>query len=146
MSAGSIVVASVAALAAGFTAYSAARLWRDPKRADRIMTAYGVLPFSPGVRRGTVRGAWPRAAVLACLAAILFIGPGATSAQLRPGQPLAVTILALVGLLIVAGLAQLAIILVNRPRWLVPPAMRAEPGVLNAGSRRKGRADITARR
>ena len=146
MSAGSVALAIVVGLFTVYAAVSAVRLWHDPARADQIMTAYGVLPVSTAVRRGTVRGAWPRTAVLACVTAIVLVGSAATRPQLRAGQPAAVVILALVGLLIVAGLLQLSIILVNRPRWIVPPAMRAEPGIRIGGGERNGRPGATARR
>jgi hypothetical protein len=144
MSAGYVILTIVVGMFTVWMAISAVRLWRDPSRADQIMAAYSVLPVSQAVRRGTVRGAWPRAVVLACVTAIVPIGSVATDAQLQAG-PLRVAALALVGLLILAGLVQLSIILFNRPRWIVPPAMRAEPGILTGGGDTKGRPHARAR-
>jgi hypothetical protein len=146
MSAGSIALAIVVGLLTIYLVISAVRLWHDPARADRIDSAYAVLPFGPRVRRGTVRGAWPRAAILACVTGIVLLGTAPTHAQLAAGKADAVIAVVLIGLLLVAGLLQLSIILVNRPRWIVPPHMRAEPGVLSAADHAKGSGRVAGRR
>ena len=143
VSAGSIALTVLVGSLAIYAGVSASRLWRNPARADRVMAAYVVLPISKAVRRGTVRGAWPRTVVLACVTVIVPIGSVATSAQLHSGL-LRLAAVALIVLLITAGVVQLSIILVNRPRWIVPPAMRAEPGVLTRPDK-KGRTGAEAR-
>jgi hypothetical protein len=147
MSAGSLALAVVVGMLTVYSAASAVRLWSNPDRADRIMAAYAVLPFGPRVRRGTVRGAWPRTAILAAVSGIALVGAAPTHADLVARKPNAVIVVILIALLLVAGLLQLSIILVNRPRFLMPPYMRTEPGVLFAGDDQlKGSGHVATRR
>jgi hypothetical protein len=147
MSAGSLALAVVVGLLTIYSAVSAVRLWSHPDRADRILAAYAGLPFGPRVRRGTVRGAWPRTAILASVTGIALIGTAPTHADLVARKPNAVIAVILIALLLIAGLLQLSIILVNRPRFIVPRYMRAEPGVLFAGDDEpKGSGHVATRR
>jgi hypothetical protein len=128
MTAIGIAAAVVLAGIAGFSGWQAFQLWRDPRYVSRMMLAGSILPFSKDVRRGAVRGALPLSVGVALAAAGLL---AFSVSRPAPGHPTARAIVAVVffGLMLVAFGCHFAIIWFNRPRWLVPPHMRAEGGM-----------------
>ncbi len=82
-----------------------------------------------GLRRG----------ILACDIACLGLAIALLALGARDGEAGAVawaaSVVALLGLLLLV-----AIVLLNQPKWLVPPSLRAEPGALSrrSGPRRAG--------
>jgi len=128
----------VAAVVAGvFTLVSVGltvRLWHDPSRVRRAIVAYTWLPFGENVKRGLIRGAATRIPVLAGATGICVLAATSAGALKAPGPAGAVAIV-LIALVILSFLVAISILLVNRPRWLVPPHMRDEPGLLGRPER-----------
>jgi hypothetical protein len=135
-----VVLAGIASM----NGRQALRLWGNPGYLDRMMLASRVLPFRQDVRRGAVRGAVPLSAALALAAAGVLVFAVFRPAPGRPGGG-AVAVVACFALMLIAFGFHFAIIWFNRPRWLVPPHMRADEGTLTAwfgrrnGGQRPGR-------
>jgi hypothetical protein len=110
------------------------RVWRGNARAIRILEiGLSSFPFSAGVRGGIVRGIVPLGFQM------FFLGVTAVSgilAMKESPERFSLTfwsvllMISLVGM-ITAFCLHLAIILANRPAFLVPPGMRDENGVLH---------------
>lgn len=108
-----------------FTVRWAVRAWRDPQYFRLKVSFFG--PFNEDMLHGLSRGLAPFAASMTALALAL---PFLLISMVAPrNHGFAVIGLSLV-LVFVAGVAlQVAVAGFNRPKWCVPPYLRAEPGV-----------------
>lgn len=88
-------------------------------------TPYGWWLFSDALWRGGVR-AYGVSVLLAATAEIVWLSSTVASAPWADALSLVFSALAAVVLLPLAA----GIVLVNRPKWLVPPGLRAQPGWL----------------
>lgn len=111
------------------------RVWRDPAYAYKMTQAGLVLPFGYATSRGVTRGTLP------LWAGVGFIGAGTLAAAVLPGRAAHPDLSVLIaGLACYAlGLAAVGlniwIVWLNRPRFLVPPHMRGEDGLVTAAWR-----------
>src|SRR3954453_18390597 len=120
-------------LAAGY-AYAVGRVWRGHSELDGAPPP-AWWPFSPPLWRGVAR-AFPVQG--AC--ALVLIG-GGIAADLAGRDSSGYDVGMAVGLVGLLGIVLLAlpIALYNRPRFLVPPHQRDEPGALAEWRRERGR-------
>jgi hypothetical protein len=109
------------------------RVWQAPEYAEMMARSGRVLPFGYATSRGVTRGSLP------LWVGVGFIGAGTIAASVpsRATHPAAVS-LALVAAIAcyAAGVAaiglNLSVVWFSRPRWLTPPHMRGEDGLVSA--------------
>ncbi|WP_327354508.1 hypothetical protein [Streptomyces sp. NBC_01304] len=123
-----------------FMTWKVVQLWRNADRVEFFMLAFTCLPFGKEVRRGRVRALGATVVTLWGAALLFFLG--LYDVELTGAWPI-VGLVAAVALL--GGFAcDLTVVLFNRPKWIVPPHMRSEAGVIAA--RRAVRAKEPRRR
>jgi hypothetical protein len=132
---------SVGGLVAGIIMLAAAlifgpllciRAWRDPGYADMITRGGRMLPFGYATSRGVTRGMiglWAGVGFIGAATIAVAFGPSGTTHTLGPALTTAVVLYG-VGLFGIA--LNVAIVWFNRPRFLVPPHMRDEDGLVTA--------------
>ena len=107
------------------------RYWRGDPRAIDAPETWGLM--TPGIWRGTKRAAVvmiPTITVMCGLASVFF--------SVRYNSPTYTLLVEIAIVVMVVGFSLITTItLFNRPRFLVPPAMRADPGLL--AERRAGK-------
>lgn len=115
-------------LGSGFMTWKVMRLWRNPALVDFFMNAFTFLPFGPAVRRGEVRSLGITVVSVWAIAGLVLL------ALWDKAPDPATTVLGLVAVLVIMGClaTEVCVILFNRPKFVVPPHMRSEPGVLTA--------------
>lgn len=106
--------------------------WRSDKRVYRVTEGRSetALSFGRSVARGFVRG-WP-----AIMVGSWFLAVGGVLAVVVRVRGAPVLTLAAGGFGLCLAL-HVAVILFNRPKWIVPPAMRHEPGTIAVWSGRQ---------
>jgi hypothetical protein len=124
-----MIGALAVAVVLGLWLYGAPRLWRGETDVDAVPLAW---PLGQVWWRGVIRSfiVWPPFVALALA--------GGAVAELTSKDDLGMA-LGLIGILVGMAL-HLAIVLVNRPKTLVPPALRAQPGAI-AEWRQRRRSD-----
>jgi hypothetical protein len=133
MSVGGLVAGIVMVVAAlVFGPWLCVKVWRDPAYADTISRGGRMLPFGYATSRGVTRG------LLGLWSGLAFLGAGTIAVALLPsgttGQasPDLVTAIVLYGLGLLGIALNVAIVWFNRPRFLVPPHLRDEDGLVTA--------------
>jgi hypothetical protein len=122
--------------------WKAIQLWRKPELADWYMHTFAFLPFGDDVRRGEVRSVALTATSLWGATLLIWLALLDTDAS----APSIILVAALVVLLLPV-VCEVSVVLFNRPKFVVPPHMRADPGVIAARRRhRKGGGRGSARR
>lgn len=116
-----------------FMTWRAVQLWRRPEDVDHFVDTFAFLPFGSEVKRGEVRSLPLTAAALWGITVLLLLG--LTGAELD-GPTGAVFALAVL-VILVSGLTEVCVVLFNMPRFVVPPHMRYEPGVVAARRERR---------
>jgi hypothetical protein len=119
-------------LVGGFLTWRTFRMWRDPDYYQKVISQSTTLPVSAEVARGLTRGTAPLAAALLCAALFtpLVVYTDGGGRGVTQGPPaLAYLEWALILVFLVAMAAHLCIAWFNRPKFLVPPYLRDEPGV-----------------
>jgi hypothetical protein len=110
------------------------RVWREPEYAEMMARSGRVLPFGYATSRGVTRGALP------LWVGVGLIGAGTVAAAALPGRtahpaPVSVALVAAIACY-AAGLAaiglNLSLVWFSRPRWLMPPHMRGDEGLVSA--------------
>lgn len=113
-------------------------MWRGPGSEAELSTAMAVLSSQPDVRRGMVRAI----AVLAVttlfilMMAVSAMAAGAEDGNFSHSKWEWVFGGSAAGV-VICGLLQLAVILFNRPRFVVPPHLRGELGVMASRRQRQ---------
>ena len=131
------VIAAFLGTALVFMTWKAIRLWRHPEVTDDFSSAFAFLPFGDDVRRGEVRSVLLTVVTL-WSAALLFAG-GLTLGEGEVSTAGAYVVAGAVVVILLCLLCEVTVILFNRPKFVVPPHMRADPGVITARrARRKG--------
>jgi len=132
-------VAGVFVLGLAFMTWKVVQLWRNPALVDFFISSFSFLPFGPDTRRGEVRSL--AVTVAGLWAASVLIVAGLWNGEFNDGLAATVLVAALV---VMACLAiEGCVILFNRPRFVVPPHMRSELGVVAARRvRRKAGDDV----
>ncbi|MGW1996438.1 hypothetical protein [Embleya sp. NPDC001921] len=108
--------------------WSLCSIWRNPKEVEAPDAAYRIFCFGAGIRRGIIRA---QVAICGILWSIL-IGFGAS---LSGGDELSnvlavITVMGIGGGAFVFAVIGVLIVVINRPRCLVPPHMRQDSGLL----------------
>lgn len=105
-------------------------MWRDRELFERTVAQSSFYPFRTDVRRGLERGWVPFSFGLLCLSLFLPIGllsaANVVNPTRHPGWLVAGSSLLL--LFVIGECLQLTVTWFNRPRWCVPPYLRAENG------------------
>ncbi|MGW6582647.1 hypothetical protein ACWF76_25280 [Streptomyces globisporus] len=115
------------ALGAAVMSTKAAQLWNDADRVDEIMRSFTFLPLGPAAKRGEVRSLGLTAASLWGVALLMMLA--AVDSDLS--GPALVGFGVAVLLVLVSLALEFAVVLFNAPKFVVPPHMRADAGVLN---------------
>jgi hypothetical protein len=134
MSVGGLVAGIIMVLAAlAFGPWLCTRVWRDPAYADTISRGGRMLPFGYATSRGVTRGMlglWFGLGFLgAGTIAVATLLPSGTTHQASAGL---VTAVVLYGVGLIGIALNVAIVWFNQPRFLVPPHMRDEDGLVTA--------------
>ncbi|MET8055881.1 hypothetical protein ACWECC_16400 [Streptomyces microflavus] len=109
-----------------FMTWRAAQLWRRPELVDHFVETFAFMPFGIEVKRGEIRSLALTSVSLWGVTVLLTIGlMDAELGGIGAGIVLVVVLVVLVSLLCEAG-----VILINAPKFAVPPHMRSEPGLL----------------
>ncbi|GGP57357.1 hypothetical protein ACFT1B_15890 [Streptomyces griseoincarnatus] len=131
------VIAAFLGIALVFMTWKAIRLWRHPEVIDDFSTAFAFLPFGKDVRRGEVRSVLLTVITL-WSAAVLFVS-GLTLAEDEISTAGAYVIAGAVVVILLCLLCEASVILFNRPKFVVPPHMRADLGVIATRRARRKR-------
>ncbi|MGW6589507.1 hypothetical protein [Streptomyces globisporus] len=115
------------ALGAAVMSTKAAQLWNDADRVDEIMRSFTFLPLGPAAKRGEGRSLGLTAASLWGVALLMMLA--AVDSDLS--GPALVGFGVAVLLVLVSLALEFAVVLFNAPKFVVPPHMRADAGVLN---------------
>ncbi|MET9560683.1 hypothetical protein [Streptomyces tauricus] len=121
------------ALGSAFMTWKAIQLWRDAGQVDLFIAKFTVLPFGGQVKRGEVRSLGLTAASLWGFTALIFLG--VTDVELT-GTLLVLFAVALAVVLLCVVL-EVAVVLFNFPKFVVPPHMRSDLGVIGATRERR---------
>lgn len=121
-------LASSFILGSGFMTWKVVQLWRNPALVDFFMSAFTFLPFGPEARRGEVRSL--ALTVVSLWAIGILVIAGLWDGEFN--DALAATVLVAVVVIMGCLATEVCVILFNRPKFVVPPHMRSEPGVLTA--------------
>lgn len=113
-------------------------LWYQGAWRTRGEVMFAWWPWGDTSRRGAIRGFV--ATVFAGWAFAIAIVTGDASAYLHKGAAEAARILAFVflGLFVVGLIIHFSVMLFNRPKFIVPPPQRNEPGVIAERAARRG--------
>ena len=109
------------------------RLWRgESKVAETLEIGFAATPFRGDVKHGMVRGIVPLAAQIVFIIATVVSAVAGMSSWHGGTKLTPLMLIALANLIamLVAFVLHFSVIYFNRPRWLVPPFMRHEPGVI----------------
>ncbi|WAX76853.1 hypothetical protein [Streptomyces sp. KMM 9044] len=118
---------------AAFMSWKARQLWRDPHQVSFFMTTFTFLPFGEEVKRGEVRSIGLTAASLWGIMLLLLTAWVDESSMWNGVIFLLSTCVILLSLTL-----EMLVILFNQPKFIVPPHMRSELGILaNNRTRRK---------
>lgn len=115
------------------------RSWRQQAAFGHRM---GAVPFTGGFKAGFERGMPTFGVFHYLLGALIAVVGGlrATgdleSAHRKPSETVAVLLLVLLVGVVVSGWTGIAVIWFNRPRWVVPPHLRDQPGTVPTLRRR----------
>lgn len=124
------IIMVVAALV--FGPWLCTKVWRDPAYADTISRGGRMLPFGYATSRGVTRG------MLGLWFGLAFLGAGTIAVALLPSGPTQKASTGLITAIVlycigVFGIAlNVLIVWFNQPRFLVPPHMRDEDGLVTA--------------
>jgi hypothetical protein len=109
-----------------FLTWKFIQLWKSPELVEWFMTTFTILPFGRGVRRGEIRALGLTATSLWAATVLIFFG-------LQDGD-MSSAVLALGGaalvILLLCVLCEVSVVLFNRPKFVVPPHMRSDLGVV----------------
>ncbi|WP_330176536.1 hypothetical protein OG875_25380 [Streptomyces sp. NBC_01498] len=117
----------------GFMTWRVAQLWRDPGLVGHFVDTFAFLPFGAEVKRGEVRSLALTTASLWGITALFLIGATDVGLDGPVGVGFAVALL----VVLLCLLAEVGVVLFNAPKFVVPPHMRADPGLLAARRARR---------
>ncbi|WP_405798673.1 hypothetical protein [Streptomyces sp. NBC_01506] len=117
----------------GFMTWRVTQLWRDPGLVGHFVDTFAFLPFGAEAKRGEVRSLALTTASLWGITVLFLMG--ATDMEL--GGPAVVVFAVAVLVVLLCLLAELSVVLFNAPKFVVPPHMRADPGLLAARRARR---------
>ncbi|MEU0114783.1 hypothetical protein ABZ137_13925 [Streptomyces bobili] len=113
-------------LALAFMSWKVVQLWVNPGMVEHFTTSFTVLPFGEDVRRGEVRSLAVTIVGLWAIVPMFFLGLYDAEQE---GALLALSAF-LVVLLLLCVLLEVCVVLFNRPKFVVPPHMRSDLGVI----------------
>lgn len=116
------------------------RLWNDERYVERMVRSFSVLPYSPAVGRGAVRGSAALTA-MAFSAFVFFAAAGVLELQGGHKGDVA-SLISLIGVFafISCFVVHLSLIWFNFPRLFAVPSMRGDIGTVTAAFRRRSSA------
>lgn len=125
----------------GFMTWKVVKLWRDPALVDFFIGAFTFLPFGPSVRRGEVRSLGVTVVSVWAIAGLITLALWDMGQDPNKEQDPVTTVLGLIAVLVILGclVVEACVILFNCPKFVVPPHMRSEPGVLAARRAKRAR-------
>lgn len=112
--------------------WKAIQLWKNANLVDDFMDAFSFLPFGKEVRRGEVRSFGLSVTSVWGVAVLIWLALTDSDSS----APSFVLIAALVTIL-VPLLCEVSVVLFNTPKFVVPPHMRSDAGVLAARRARR---------
>ncbi|MFC8274338.1 hypothetical protein ACFUJR_17765 [Streptomyces sp. NPDC057271] len=120
---------------AAFMTWQAVRLWRDPGLVGHFMDTFAFMPFGQETKRGEVRSLALTAGSLWGITLLLVVG------MLDTGTSAIGSVFFVVALVTILGAlaCEVCVVLFNAPKFVVPPHMRSDLGVI-AARREKRRA------
>ncbi|MFI6967148.1 hypothetical protein [Streptomyces sp. NPDC050255] len=104
------------------------QLWRDADLVDHFMQTFAFMPFGKEVKRGEVRSLALTVMSLWGVTVLLCLG----LLDVDMTGPVTVLFALTVVVILLCILCEVAVVLFNAPKFLVPPHMRADLGVLAA--------------
>ncbi|WP_155054774.1 hypothetical protein [Streptomyces blattellae] len=120
-------------LALIFMSWKVTQLWRNANLVAYFMDTFAFLPFGHDVRRGEVRSLGVRVIFLWGILAMFFLGLYDVTMD--------GVLLALSGVLVIVVMLclmlEVCVVLFNRPKFIVPPHMRSDLGVIAARRARR---------
>lgn len=135
-----VVLAAAYCLVAGTVlARMGVRSWRQQAAFGHRM---GAIPFTRGFKAGFERGMLTFGVFHYLLGALIAVVGGFSAAgdlgaaRRKPSETVAVLLLVLLVGVVVSGWTGIAVIWFNRPRWVVPPHLRDQPGTVSVLCRR----------
>ncbi|WP_155054775.1 hypothetical protein [Streptomyces blattellae] len=111
-----------------FLTWKTIQLWRDPEQVAFFERGFTFLPFGPEVRRGEVRSLAVTAVGVWAITVLVLVGVWDAEGEMRMASLIAFVCAFL--LLMTCVVVEVAVILFNRPKFVVPPHMRSDPGVI----------------
>ncbi|MFI1488026.1 hypothetical protein [Streptomyces sp. NPDC020747] len=120
------------ALGSPFMTWKAVQLWRNPDLVDFFMASFTWIPFGKEAKRGEVRSIGLTAASLWGITLLvwlaLFDPDASTSSYILVAALLAI---------LVPAICEVCVVLFNLPKFVVPPHMRSDLGVIAARRARR---------
>ncbi|MFF0291624.1 hypothetical protein [Streptomyces sp. NPDC005262] len=129
-------------IGSAFMTWRAVQLWRSADLVDHFTTVFSFLPFGKEVKRGEVRSLGLTAVSLWGVT-ILFV-TGSLDVEMT-GSWLALILIAAATVL-VCLMCEISVVLFNLPKFVVPPHMRSDLGVLAARRARRANSRRGPRR
>ncbi|MFI5797466.1 hypothetical protein [Streptomyces sp. NPDC051677] len=117
-----------------FMTWKVTQLWRDADLVEPFMATFSFMPFGKEVKRGEIRSLALTALSLWGVTVLLFLGLWDVDIT----GPLTVLFAVALVTVLLCLLCEASVVLFNAPKFVVPPHMRADLGVLAA--RRANRA------
>jgi hypothetical protein len=111
-----------------FMTWKVTQLWRDADLVDDFIQTFSFMPFGKEVKRGEVRSLALTVASLWGVTVLLVLGLVDVD---MTGPLTALFAIALVTVLL-SLLCEISVVLFNAPKFVVPPHMRSDLGVLAA--------------
>ncbi|MFE9820492.1 hypothetical protein [Streptomyces sp. NBC_00236] len=111
-----------------FMTWKVTQLWRDAGLVDHFMQTFAFMPFGKEVKRGEVRSLALTVVSLWGVTVLLLLG----LLDVEMAGPVTVLFALTVVVILLCILCEVAVVLFNAPKILVPPHMRSDLGVLAA--------------
>ncbi|MES5819516.1 hypothetical protein [Streptomyces sp. RG80] len=113
-------------LALTFMSWKVVQLWANPGLVDHFMNSFTILPFGENVRRGEVRSLGLTVVGLWSIMPMFFLG----LYDVEQKGILLILSAAFVFLVLLCVLLEVCVVLFNWPKFVVPPHMRSDLGVI----------------
>ncbi|KUO12306.1 hypothetical protein [Streptomyces sp. DSM 15324] len=111
-----------------FMTWKVTQLWRDADLVEHFMATFSFMPFGKEVKRGEIRSLALTVVSLWGVTVLLFLG----LLDVDVSGPLTALFAVALGTVLLCLLCEVSVVLFNAPKFVVPPHMRSDLGVLAA--------------